>query len=132
MFVRMMTWVGAILTGKPLLAYREGGRTFRPSPPPFDPGPERGATLHRMVSLPTWAVVLVVVHLLGFVTSLVALLQTRTAQGTLAWLIALNALPWLALPAWWLFGRRRFEGYVSARTGRTASCPSWPRRPPSG
>jgi cardiolipin synthase A/B len=70
-----------------------------------------------MVSLPTWAVVLVVVHLIGFVTSLVALLQTRTAQGTLAWLIALNALPWLALPAWWLFGRRRFEGYVSARTG---------------
>lgn len=70
------------------------------------------------MSLPTWAVALVVVvHLLGFVTSLVALLYTRTAQGTLAWLISLNALPWLALPAWWLFGRRRFEGYVSARRG---------------
>lgn len=71
-----------------------------------------------MVSLPPWLVALVlVVHLLGFVTSLVALLQTRTAQGTLAWLIALNALPWVAIPAWWLFGRRRFEGYVSARRG---------------
>lgn len=71
-----------------------------------------------MLSLPTWVVVLVLaVHLLGFVTSLVALLRTRTAQGTLAWLISLNALPWVALPAWWLFGRRRFEGYVSARRG---------------
>ncbi|HSG46524.1 MAG TPA: cardiolipin synthase [Longimicrobiales bacterium] len=70
------------------------------------------------MSIPSWAVALaVVVHLVGFITSLVALLRTRTAQGTLAWLVSLNALPWLALPAWWLFGRKRFEGYVSARRG---------------
>lgn len=71
-----------------------------------------------MVSIPAWVIALVVVvHVLGFVNSLVALLRTRTAQGTLAWLIALNALPWVALPAWWVFGRRTFEGYVSARRG---------------
>lgn len=71
-----------------------------------------------MVNIPAWVIALVVVvHVLGFVNSLVALLRTRTAQGTLAWLIALNALPWIALPAWWIFGRRRFEGYVSARRG---------------
>lgn len=88
------------------------------TPYPSNPDRNHGATLHRMLSIPSWVIVLVVaVHLLGFVTSLVALLQTRTAQGTLAWLIALNALPWIALPAWWLFGRRRFAGYVSARRG---------------
>ena len=70
------------------------------------------------MSIPSWALALAfVVHLVGFVTSLVALLRTRTAQGTLAWLVSLNAVPWVALPAWWLFGRRRFEGYVSARRG---------------
>lgn len=60
-------------------------------------------------------------HLLGAVISLVALMRTRTAQGTVAWVIALNTLPWMAVPAWWLFGRSRFQGYVTARKGKDAA-----------
>jgi cardiolipin synthase len=57
-------------------------------------------------------------HLVGAAISLVALVRTRTAQGTVAWIVSLNTLPWLAVPAWWLFGRSRFHGYVTARRGK--------------
>jgi len=58
------------------------------------------------------------IHALGLVTSMVALLRTRTAQGTVAWIVSLNTIPWVAVPAWWLFGRSRFQGYVLARQGK--------------
>lgn len=57
------------------------------------------------------------VYLLGAVSAVSALLTARTAQGTTAWVVALLAFPWLAVPAYWLFGSPRFEGYVSARRG---------------
>jgi len=54
---------------------------------------------------------LLVAHALGLATSVVALLSTRTSQGTVAWLLALNAFPYVAVPLFWVLGRRRFEGY---------------------
>lgn len=54
-------------------------------------------------------------HALGLATSLAALMSTRTAQGTLAWILALNAVPWIAVPLYWVLGRRRFEGYLVSR-----------------
>lgn len=59
----------------------------------------------------------VLVYLLGAASAVSALLTARTAQGTVAWVVALLAFPWLAVPAYWLFGSPRFEGYVSARRG---------------
>ncbi|MCK7552757.1 cardiolipin synthase [Marinobacter goseongensis] len=43
------------------------------------------------------------------------LLSYRTAQGALAWIIGLVAVPYLAVPMFLLFGRNRFGGYVRAR-----------------
>jgi len=43
------------------------------------------------------------------------LLSYRTAQGAIAWIIALIGLPYLAVPLFLLFGRYRFGGYVKAR-----------------
>ncbi|WP_199456844.1 MULTISPECIES: cardiolipin synthase [unclassified Marinobacter] len=43
------------------------------------------------------------------------LLTYRTSQGAIAWIIALLGLPYLAVPAFLLFGRIRFGGYVKAR-----------------
>lgn len=60
-------------------------------------------------------VLLILAHALGLATSIAALMSTRTAQGTVAWLLALNTLPWVAVPAYWVLGRRRFEGYLVAR-----------------
>ena len=44
-----------------------------------------------------------------------AVIHVRTAQGAIAWLLALIAVPLLALPLYTVFGRRRFIGYVEAR-----------------
>lgn len=54
-------------------------------------------------------------HALGFVSSLNALDRTRTAQGTVAWVVALNTIPYVAVPAYWVFGKTEFQGYISAR-----------------
>ncbi|MGE0159796.1 MAG: cardiolipin synthase [Gemmatimonadales bacterium] len=58
---------------------------------------------------------LVVAQCLGFVSSINALMSTRTPQGTIAWIVSLNTMPVLAVPAYWVFGRNRFNGYVRAR-----------------
>ncbi|MGM0951708.1 MAG: cardiolipin synthase [Pseudomonadota bacterium] len=43
------------------------------------------------------------------------LLTYRTAQGALAWIIALIGLPYITVPLFLLIGRYRFGGYVKAR-----------------
>ena len=54
-------------------------------------------------------------HGLGLISSLHALMSTRTSQGTIAWLVALNTFPYISVPAYWILGRSRFQGYVKAR-----------------
>lgn len=47
-----------------------------------------------------------------------ALLYARTAESMIGWVIGLITFPFLALPLYIVFGRRRFEGYVTARRAR--------------
>lgn len=56
-------------------------------------------------------------HVLGFTSSVHAVMGTRTSQGAIAWAVTLNTFPYLAVPAYWVFGRSKFEGYVIARRG---------------
>lgn len=58
---------------------------------------------------------IVVAHLAGALTSIRAVMEVRTAQGTIAWVFALNTIPYVSVPAYWVFGRSKFEGYVLAR-----------------
>jgi cardiolipin synthase len=60
-------------------------------------------------------IVILIAHVLGFVTSIHAVMGTRTAQGAVAWVVALNTFPYVAVPAYWVLGRSKFEGYVTAR-----------------
>ena len=53
-------------------------------------------------------------HILGLASSLHSLMSTRTSQGTIAWVVSLNTFPYLAVPAYWILGRSRFNGYVKA------------------
>ncbi|WP_293645497.1 phospholipase D-like domain-containing protein, partial [Thiolapillus sp.] len=50
----------------------------------------------------------------GFISSLHAILNTRTSQGAIAWVVSLNTMPVIAVPAYWVFGRSKFQGYVDA------------------
>lgn len=62
-----------------------------------------------------WASLLLVAHLAGALTSVRAVMEVRTPQGAIAWVVALNTFPYLSVPAYWVFGSSRFEGYVIAR-----------------
>ncbi|WP_334319593.1 cardiolipin synthase [Termitidicoccus mucosus] len=57
----------------------------------------------------------IVAQVAGFLSSVRAILETRTPQGAVAWVVALNTLPYLSVPAFWVFGRNKFVGYVSLR-----------------
>ncbi len=62
-----------------------------------------------------WTIVLVTFHTLGLLSSIDAVMSTRTSQGAIAWAIALNTFPYVAVPAYWVLGRSKFKGYVTAR-----------------
>lgn len=62
-----------------------------------------------------------VAHLLGLATSMHALMATRTAPGAVAWIVSLNTIPYVAVPAYWVFGRSKFQDYVSLRREKVAS-----------
>ncbi|MEX2527334.1 MAG: cardiolipin synthase [Gemmatimonadota bacterium] len=63
---------------------------------------------------------LLVSHSVGLITAVVALMSTRTPQGTVAWILGLITFPYLAVPMFWVFGHRRFEGYLVARRDRVS------------
>jgi cardiolipin synthase len=61
-----------------------------------------------------FTLVYLVIQLTGFVTSIHAVLHTRTSQGAIAWVVSLNTVPFITVPIYWVLGRSRFEGYVNA------------------
>jgi cardiolipin synthase len=63
-------------------------------------------------------VLVVAAEVLGIVSSVHAIMTARTAQGAIAWAVSLVTFPFAAVPAYWVFGRRKFEGYVEALQGR--------------
>lgn len=59
-------------------------------------------------------------YVIGFLHILHALMHTRTSQGTIAWVVSLMMMPFVAIPIYWLLGRNKFSGYVRARRGNDA------------
>ena len=68
-----------------------------------------------IVSLEWIGLVGLLLHLLGALTAIHAIMTARTSQGAVAWALLLILLPYLTLPAYAVFGRGKFEGYVKAR-----------------
>ncbi len=60
-------------------------------------------------------VIEIVVRVIGMAAAVVAIVNTRTAQGATAWAVSLLSYPIVALPVYLLFGFDRFKGYVRAR-----------------
>lgn len=60
------------------------------------------------------AALLAVMQVLGAISAVHAVLYTRTSQGAIAWVVSLNTVAPLAVPAYWVFGRAKFQGYVTA------------------
>ncbi len=57
----------------------------------------------------------ILLHVLGFLHVIHAVMHVRTSQGTIAWVVTLVTFPYVAIPLYWLLGRTRFSGYVRAR-----------------
>lgn len=58
-----------------------------------------------------WAAFVLGMHVLGALTSIEAVMSTRTAQGAVAWAVSLNTFPYVAVPAYWVLGKSKFDGY---------------------
>jgi cardiolipin synthase len=54
-------------------------------------------------------------HVAGVLTAGHAVMTARTSQGAIAWALCLIMLPYITLPAYLVFGRGKFLGYVKAR-----------------
>ncbi len=61
------------------------------------------------------ALFVVIAHLAGALTSVQAVMSTRTPQGAIAWAVSLNTFPYLSVPAFWVFGNKRFDGDITKR-----------------
>ncbi|AUM72610.1 cardiolipin synthase [Pseudomonas fluorescens] len=54
-------------------------------------------------------------HTLGSIAAVHAVLTVRTAQGSIAWALSLAFIPYLTLIPYLVFGRSTFDGYIKAR-----------------
>jgi cardiolipin synthase len=57
----------------------------------------------------------VVFEILGVLSAVHAIMGSRTPQGSIAWAVSLITLPYVSVPAYRVFGRNKFRGYVLAR-----------------
>lgn len=63
-------------------------------------------------------IVVTAFYLAGIVFAIDAALTTRTAQGAIAWSVSLVSFPFIAVPAYLVFGRSKFEGMAAAFADR--------------
>ncbi len=64
---------------------------------------------------PILAVTHVLLHVIGFILSIQAVMQSRTEQGAVAWALSLNTVPVIAVPAFLVFGDSRLDDYAASR-----------------
>ena len=62
-----------------------------------------------------WVLIIATLHLLGLFSAVKAVMETRTSQGAIAWVIFLISFPYISLPIYWILGRSRFQGYLSVK-----------------
>lgn len=60
------------------------------------------------------AAITTVFYLAGIVAAIEAIMTARTAQGAIAWSVSLVSFPFVALPAYLVFGRSKFDGMLAA------------------
>lgn len=58
---------------------------------------------------------MLLMHWVGIFTALQAIMDTRTSQGAIAWGISLITFPYIAVPAYWVFGQSKFLDYEIVR-----------------
>jgi len=67
---------------------------------------------------PLFSALALLFHVGGALSSIHVLMSGRTPQGAVAWIGFLVTIPYLGVPLYWIFGPRRYNGYVDARFAR--------------
>ncbi|MGE8178310.1 cardiolipin synthase [Pseudomonas fluorescens] len=62
-----------------------------------------------------FAYLIALIHSLGTIAAIHAVLTVRTAQGSIAWALSLVFIPYLTLIPYLVFGRSTFDAYIKAR-----------------
>ena len=57
-------------------------------------------------------VIILVVEVLAALSILHIIIKARSAPGAWGWLMAMLAVPFVAVPIYWILGRQHFRGYV--------------------
>jgi cardiolipin synthase A/B len=60
------------------------------------------------------AAIVTIFYIGGILAAIEAVMTARTSQGAVAWSVSLVSFPFVALPAYLVFGRNKFEGMVTA------------------
>jgi len=60
------------------------------------------------------ALIVAAFYLVGVLLAVNAVMTARTAQGAIAWAVSLVSVPFVAVPAYLVFGRSKFEGAMQA------------------
>ena len=60
-------------------------------------------------------ILIIVFQVLGLLSAVHSIMSARTPQGSIAWAVSLITVPYISVPAYWVFGRNKFNGYVLAR-----------------
>ncbi|EED33797.1 cardiolipin synthase [gamma proteobacterium NOR5-3] len=60
-------------------------------------------------------IVLALIYVMAVASAIDAILQARTAQGSIAWVVSLLTLPYVSVPLYLVFGRNKFDGYIRER-----------------
>jgi cardiolipin synthase len=60
------------------------------------------------------ALIVAVFYVAGILAAVHAVMNTRTAPGAIAWSVSLVSMPFVAVPAYLVFGRSQFAGMVEA------------------
>ncbi len=64
------------------------------------------------------ALVVALFYVMGVLSAIDAVMGARTSQGSIAWAVSLVSFPMVSVPAYWVLGRSKFNGYVTARRRR--------------
>lgn len=68
----------------------------------------------------TFGIVELGVRIIAIFYAANAIMHVRTSQGAVAWVISILIFPYVALPLYWVFGRRKFHGYAEAQRAAIA------------
>ncbi|MCA2959405.1 MAG: cardiolipin synthase [Silvanigrellales bacterium] len=73
-------------------------------------------------TLTFWGALSTCVYIMGLLNAAHAIMNVRLSQSAIAWSVFLVTTPWVGIPAYWVFGRRKFNGYTNSLRRARAAC----------